>query len=25
MCTCRLEDDIKMDLKTIGCEDLDWI
>jgi len=22
---CRWEDNIKMDLKEIGCEDLDWI
>jgi hypothetical protein len=22
---CRLEDNIKMDLKELGCEGLDWI
>jgi hypothetical protein len=23
--TCRLEDDIKMDLKEVGCGAMDWI
>jgi hypothetical protein len=23
--TCRWEDNIKMDLEIIGCEDVDWI